>query len=250
MNAQSLRMPGATLITRLRVYDTLAPDGQRGGTPHMHFLCSEMYFVLSGHGAVEMIDMNGFSRVALAPHDALVFTPGTIHRLINPDKDLTLLVVMQNSGLPERGDNVVCFPDDIMTDDTRYQNAMRVTTLQDAYQRRDSGVQGFTHLKESFEQSLHEGQTALELFYARARERTQVLQGEWREVIRQGAQAEVRASLTQLAALEAKSTAYLTQSQHALMPADAFKTPGFCGHLNRYVDPATLELEGLLTGVS
>ena len=39
-----LRMPGATLMTRLKVYDTVTPDSQRGGTPHVHLLCTEMYF--------------------------------------------------------------------------------------------------------------------------------------------------------------------------------------------------------------
>src|SRR5262245_22035925 len=95
-----VQMPGGTLVTRLRVYDAPGPDGQRGGTPHVHLLCTEMYFVLNGRGAVEMIDQRGFWRVELQPGSALVFTPGTLHRLINPQRDLEILVVMQNSGLP------------------------------------------------------------------------------------------------------------------------------------------------------
>src|SRR5690606_20333138 len=102
-----LQMPGATLMTRLKVYDTPTPDGQIGGTPHVHLVCTEMYVVLNGSGAVEMIDKNGFSRVELKQHDALLFSAGTIHRLINSNRDLEILVIMQNSGLPERGDNVV-----------------------------------------------------------------------------------------------------------------------------------------------
>lgn len=90
----ALRMPGATLVTRLKVYDTVTPDGQIGGTPHIHFMCTEMYFVLSGSGAVELLDMNGFSKVDLRPHSALIFSPGTIHRLINPNGDLEILVIM------------------------------------------------------------------------------------------------------------------------------------------------------------
>jgi mannose-6-phosphate isomerase-like protein (cupin superfamily) len=58
-------MPGAILMTRLKVYDTVTPDGQRGGTPHVHLLCTEMYFVLSGTGFVEMIDGGGFTHVEL-----------------------------------------------------------------------------------------------------------------------------------------------------------------------------------------
>jgi hypothetical protein len=33
--------PGAIGVTHLRVYDSLAPDGLAGGSPHMHFACSE-----------------------------------------------------------------------------------------------------------------------------------------------------------------------------------------------------------------
>ncbi|MEL7235933.1 MAG: cupin, partial [Chloroflexota bacterium] len=114
---KTLRMPGATLTTRLKVYDSPGPDGQRGGTPHIHLMCTEMYFVTGGSGAVELIDTSGFSVVELVPQSALVFSPGTIHRLINPNGNLELFIIMQNSGLPERGDNVVSFPDELMQDD-------------------------------------------------------------------------------------------------------------------------------------
>src|SRR5262249_53517259 len=57
-----LRMPGATLLTRLKVYNSVAPDGQSGGTPHCHLACSELYFVLQGMGAVDLIDSDGFRR--------------------------------------------------------------------------------------------------------------------------------------------------------------------------------------------
>jgi hypothetical protein len=60
-------MPGAILVTRLKVYDTLAPDGQRGGMPHFHFMCTEMYFLLPGSGSVELLDRNGYRRVDYCP---------------------------------------------------------------------------------------------------------------------------------------------------------------------------------------
>ncbi|MFN8418157.1 MAG: cupin domain-containing protein [Anaerolineae bacterium] len=118
-------------MTRLKVYDTETPDGQYGGTPHFHFMCTEMYFVVAGSGHVELIDHNGFSRVDLYPHSALIFSPGTIHRLINPNRDLELLVVMQNSGLPERGDNVVCFGEEWMADDAKFAEAMKVSSFEE-----------------------------------------------------------------------------------------------------------------------
>ncbi|HEX2620732.1 MAG TPA: hypothetical protein VHL11_11300, partial [Phototrophicaceae bacterium] len=100
---KQVHMPGAILMTRLKVYDTPTPDGQIGGTPHLHLLCSEMYLGLAGSGAVELLDKDGFSQVELQQYQTLLFTPGTIHRLINPNRDLEILVIMQNSGLPERG---------------------------------------------------------------------------------------------------------------------------------------------------
>ena len=36
----------------------------------------------------------------------------------------------------------------------------------------------------------------------------------------------------------------MTAEQHLIQP-NAYNTPGFCGHLNRYFDPATLALEGI-----
>ncbi len=231
-----LRMPAATLITRLKVYDSVAPDGQRGGTPHMHFLCTEMYFVLNGSGAVEIIDHNGFARVDLLPHAALVFSAGTIHRLINPHGDLEILVIMQNSGLPERGDNVVCFAPEHLQDDAAFAAAMRAQTPAEAVQRRDRGVEGFLRLKALFAANIEEGRAALHAFYAAAHARTAHLHAQWREVVAAGAQAEVQATLARLDALAAADTSYLAQAQHQLTHAAPYQTLGFCGHLNRYLD--------------
>ncbi|MBX3066413.1 MAG: cupin domain-containing protein [Anaerolineae bacterium] len=240
-----LRMPGATLVTRLKVYDTETPDGQYGGTPHFHFMCTEMYFVVAGSGHVELIDHNGFSRVDLYPHSALIFSPGTIHRLINPNRDLELLVVMQNSGLPERGDNVVCFGEEWMADDAKFAEAMKVSSFEEAYVRRDRGVEGFLQIKAAFERGEEEGRQALQHFYDLAADRTRNLRANWRSIVENGAQAEVNASLDHLAALDAGSTDFLANSQQYLIHAGEYNKPGFCGKLNRYFDPATLSPEGV-----
>lgn len=242
-----LRMPGSTLMSRLKVYDTPTPDGQRGGTPHMHLLCTEMYFVLSGSGALEMIDAHGFSRVELQPNAAVLFSPGTIHRLINPNSDLEILVIMQNSGLPERGDNVVCFTEAWMDSDERYGSAMKVTNLQEAYLRRDRGVNGFLTLKSAFDQSLENGCAALNQFYELAQERTEQFQPDWAKIVHDGAVATVSETMHQLQALQNHDISYLTQAQNQLIPPNENRTLGFCGHLNRYFDPATLKPEGIQT---
>jgi mannose-6-phosphate isomerase-like protein (cupin superfamily) len=240
----ALRMPGATLATRLKVYDTPSLDGQRGGTPHMHLLCSEMYFVVAGSGFVEMIDWQGFSRQALNPKSALIFSPGTLHRLINPESDLELFITMQNSGLPERGDNIVSFNSDILNNENAYQKAMKVSSFEEALVRRDRGVEGFLDIKAAFDTSLVEGQRALKHFFDLATERTKHLYASWQQVINHGALQEAQMSLEHLGDLSQGKTYYLEQAQHfAIQPSD-FKTPGFCGALNRYFDPATLELEG------
>ena len=40
--------PGAIAASHLRVYDTEAPDGLAGGTPHLHTACTEAYWVVAG----------------------------------------------------------------------------------------------------------------------------------------------------------------------------------------------------------
>ena len=212
----------------------------------MHFLCTEMYFVTRGNGAVEMIDGKGFSRVELATHSALIFSPGTIHRLINPNRDMELLVIMQNSGLPERGDNVVCFRPEIMASQEEYQNGMKVSSFAEAYARRDKGVEGFLELKAAFAEGLEVGRGALERFYHHANLRTASLRPEWQGIIKQGSLAEANTSLAHLQQLNDNQLDFLDAAQQFSIHPSDYNTPGFCGALNRYFDPATLELEGIL----
>ena len=243
----NLRMPGANLTTRLKVYDTAGPDGQLGGTPHMHLCCTEMYFVSGGSGFVEVIDPTGFSIIELPLHAAYIFSPGTIHRLINPRKDLELFIMMQNSGLPERGDNVVTFTNEFLESPDKYAAAMKVQSVEDGYRRRDHGVTGFLELKKAFKQGDREGRAALDHFYELAGKRTANRQPEWRQVVTEGALAEAQRSLAILDELAQGNTDYLAGTQQHLVLPKAFSTVGFCGHLNRYFDPATLALEGKIT---
>lgn len=246
MKHKHLQMPGATSMTRLRVYDTETPDGQIGGTPHVHLVCTEMYVVLSGSGAVELLDKDGFSRVELKSSDALLFSPGTIHRLIKSGDDLEILVIMQNSGLPERGDNVVTFKEEWLLTDEVYENAMSIASVEDAYQRRNRGVEGFLELKTAFENSLSAGRAALEKFYNYARERTSNKHHQWQEIISKGAQQATDESLAQINFLQKGNTDYLSRNAHAVIRPSSQAQPGFCGHLNRYFDPASLHFDGFI----
>ena len=229
----ALQIPGSTISVKVKVYDTPSPDGQISGTPHVHLLCTEMYFVLQGSGSVEVIDNNGFSAIELLPHSTLIFSPGTIHRLINPNRDLELLVIEQ-SGLPEYGDNIVCFTSEWLESDSRSAEAMRVKSLEDAYLRRARGVEGFLQLKTAFSESLAVGQEALGRFYELALQRTSHLQSRWKNVIADGALAEAQNTLAKLSSLNSGDISHLFESQQYLIQATEYSKLGYCGHLSRY----------------
>ncbi len=57
--------PGAVAASHLRVYDTEAPDGLAGGTPHLHTACTAAYSVVAGRGAVQTLTSSRFEEVAL-----------------------------------------------------------------------------------------------------------------------------------------------------------------------------------------
>lgn len=236
-----VRFPGATLASRLRVYRTVAPaDGQRGGTPHVHLLCTELYFVLAGRGAVETLDLaHGFRTHPLETHAMLVFTPGTIHRLINPEENLEILVLMQNSGLPERGDGTATLPAALLASDEAFKEATAVRSLAEAFGRRDRAVEGFLELQAG-------GRPALEVFLQTAAARTAPRRGTWREVVERGAAAEANETLDRLARIEAGDLSHLAGADQTLIGPGPTQTPGFCGELHRYFDPATLALDGSL----
>lgn len=232
-----MSFPGGTLITRLRVYDTLAPDGQRGGTPHVHLLCTELYLTLQGTGQVELLDANGPSTIDLIPGSALVFTPGTIHRLLNPNRDLDILVIMANNGLPENGDNTPTFPEHVLSDADAFAQHVVADTLADAYRRRDLAIEGYLALKAAFAHSQQAGQVALTAFYERATRLMQPYLGSWRAVVTAGPLAAAQQSLAHLTALQATQTDYLHHAQHATVAPDATERIGFCGHLSPYPAP-------------
>src|SRR6201999_390691 len=100
---------------------------------------------------------NGFKSVPLPKHAAFLFTPGTLHRLVNTSGDMEVLLIMENSGLPERGDTIATFPQEILANDLAYHTAMQASSMQEAYRRRDDAVRGFLAVKDAFAKSLNEG---------------------------------------------------------------------------------------------
>ena len=87
--------------------------------------------VLRGAGRLQTLGSHGYQETPLRPGDCLWFTPGTVHRLVNDDGQLQILVVMQNAGLPEAGDCVLTFPPDVLADPARYQAAATLSPAPD-----------------------------------------------------------------------------------------------------------------------
>ena len=191
----------------------------------------------SGRGRLQTVDAAGFAEHPLAAGALVWFEPGVIHRVVN-DGDLEVRVIMQNAGLPEAGDAVMTFPDDVLADPERYRAAATLPgpdhsdaeRLAAALARRDLAVQGFLALFDddgrvdpSRLARLHERAVAL---VAPARARMALALG--------GGCAAPAARDTgdRLDALEAGRDPGLAAARVAASPAvDAF---GMCGRLRRY----------------
>ena len=137
-------------LTRLTVYDQRpAPDGKMSGSPHVHAVTDEGYYVMSGSGRVELHDLaNGFRSVELAPGRYVQFPPGVLHRLVNTDH-LVLLVVMGNAGLAERGDARIYFGRAVDEDPAEYARLAGLAKekgLEGALDRRDAAIRAYMGL--------------------------------------------------------------------------------------------------------
>jgi mannose-6-phosphate isomerase-like protein (cupin superfamily) len=239
-------LPGATGVTHLKVYDTIAPDGLGGGSAHVHFACTEAYMIVAGQGTVQTLGLAGFQETSLEPGKLVWFTPGIIHRLVNSDGRLEILVVMQNAGLPEAGDFVLAFPPDILADREAYFKAASLAegtrvfaTGEDAARRRrDLAVEGFTILRREFEQR---GPAALESFYTQAVRLIQPQIARWREIWDQGPRHEAAQTGETLTALQQGRIDHLLDASLQTLPApDGDPKLGMCGTLRVYLPEGAL----------
>jgi len=141
---------GGVGLTHLTVYDQRpAPDGLHSGSPHVHAVTDEGYYVLAGTGRVELHDLvHGYRDVELKAGTYLQFPPGTVHRLVNGG-GLTILVVMGNAGLPERGDARIYFgraADENPAEYVRLAGLAKEKGLAGALDRRDAAVKAYAGL--------------------------------------------------------------------------------------------------------
>ncbi len=228
--------PGAIAATHLRVYDTEAPDGLAGGTPHLHTACTEAYWVVAGDGAVQTLTTSGFREVPLEPGAFVWFTPGTIHRLVNGG-DLEILVLMQNAGLPEAGDMVITFPPEVLASAESYAAAAvlpddeRTTAGSGdaARARRDLAVPAFNELRRSTETG---DPAPLRAFHEAAARLVQPHVSDWTKRWRDGPLREVERTGDLLRALAEADPDHLADaSAHRLDPPSAPRTMGCCGTL-------------------
>jgi mannose-6-phosphate isomerase-like protein (cupin superfamily) len=222
-------LPGAVGLTHLRVYDTPAPDGLRGGSPHVHLACTECYYIEKGHGRVQTLSAAGFQEFDLEPGQVVWFSPGVIHRLINGDGELAIFVVMQNNGLPEAGDFVLTMPAAILRDPDAYFEAASLSahgevfagSVEAAYRRRDLAVEGFAALLQP------------------------KLAG-WREIWRRGPAASAQATNSQITAMQQGDIAHLLRGAvGSLPPPVGERKLGMCGTLAAYLPEGATVAEEL-----
>ena len=235
-------LPGGVAVSRLRVYDWLAPDGvgrAGSGTPHLHLASSEAYVVLSGTGAVHTLSPDGVAEHPLAPGVVVTIQPGVIHRVVN-DGDLEVLVVMSNAGLPEVGDAVMTFPPAALTDIATYRDAAALPVggahsdvtdqqvAQAARARRDLALLGYGQLLQAVE---HKGpRAALHPFFEAAVRLVRPSVPRWQDLWGRTAFAETDATAAVLEGLMRGAAPHLQTGRAERLECDpAPRGYGMCG---------------------
>ena len=242
--------PGATGVTLLDVYDWPTADGLRGGSAHIHLASTEGYVVLRGAGRLQTLGRHGYQETPLRPGDCLWFTPGTVHRLVNDDGQLQILVVMQNAGLPEAGDCVLTFPPDVLADPVRYEAAATLSPAPDGVAatdparlpairwKRPRGAAGTWPSRGSWRcatRCWRTGQPPCEPFLDAAVALTAARVPDWRRRWRGQAAAVSELTGQQLDGIEARHAEHLRAASVLRVPRPAGpRSYGMCGRLTPY----------------
>lgn len=245
--APPLAFPGAVGFTHLRVYDTPAFDGVVGGSPHVHLASVEAYLVTAGAGEVVTLSSVGEQRFTLRLGEVVWFEPGVIHRLVNADGRLEILCVMQNAGLPEAGDALLTFPDEVLADRDRYERASTITGATDeerlraAMVRRDLAIAGFA----AIQADMCSGSTdALAALFDRAAMITKHRLPSWKRLLKDGPAREVRATSLRLSSLAIGDPAMFMRARAGqVRPGGDHTGVGMCGRLDAY-QPEGITISG------
>ena len=239
-------LPGGIGITHLKVYDSPAPDGLAGGSPHMHFACSEAYLVIRGQGSVQTLSSMRFREIPLREGSLVWFTPGLIHRLINLDGRLEIFALMENAGLPEQGDSLLTFPTKYLNDEDSYlpvaslesQGSPSASVRVAARKRRDLAVEGFHILRAEVEKG-----GALDHFYRQAVGLKRSKESSWRGIWEAGPVNTIRRTRTFLDKLNLEASDYLKEGRVFEIPVDSEqeeRRAGMCGTLRPYLPEGEL----------
>lgn len=239
-----IAFPGAVGFTHLRVYDAPAADGSVGGSPHVHLASVEAYLVTAGEGNVTTLSSAGERTYELYPGAIVWFEPGVVHRLVNRDGRLEILCVMQNAGLPETGDALLTFPDRILADPSRYNEANAIAgadageRLRSALERRDLAIEGFAALRAEVRSGNID---ALETLFQRAAMLKKHLVPAWKRLVKEGPSREVRATSLRLSSLAIGDPAMFMQARIAETQPDGDHAGfGMCGRLDVYQPEGTV----------
>ncbi len=234
--------PGGVAVSGLRVYDWEGDDAHRGGSPHLHTASSEGYVVTAGSGEVHTVSAAGREVHRLEPGAVVWFSPGTVHRLVN-EGDLEILVVMQNTGLPEAGDAVLTFPADVLDDPQAYASAASLPSegSEDergaaARARRDLALRGYRELLDDLEAR---GPIALTELHARAARLVQPRVARWQRLWSATVEAETARTRDQLARLAGGMPGLMADARvTSAAPHEEPRRFGMCGRLQTWEWPA------------
>lgn len=237
--------PGGTSVSGLSVYPWPAPDGICGGSSHVHLACTEAYVVVDGQGELQTLTMSGFDRIPLSAGSVVWFAPGTIHRAVNTDGRLRVIVLMQNQGLPEAGDAVLTFPPEVLADRERYRaaaalagdgtsdTASHAAGERAARERRDLAITGLAELVDA----VRAGNTApLRRFYQQAVALVADRAAGWADIVRAGPERAVADTVEHVTAVRAGHIDHLLRATAAVRrpPEPDERRFGMCGRLDTY----------------
>ncbi|MGY3515281.1 cupin domain-containing protein [Micromonospora haikouensis] len=235
-----VNLPNGVGVSGLEVYPWAASDGCHGGSPHLHTACTEAYVVVGGRGELHTLTPAGPATTPLLPGTVAWFTPGTVHRAVNLG-GLRVVVIMENSGLPEAGDAVLTFPPEILADPAAYAEAASLgpepadspAAERRARHRRDLAVRGYLAIR----RDLAAGDTSsLRELYRAAVSLTAPRTAAWHRILDAGPAASLREVRRRLRSLADGSGAHLAEANVRVRTApEPDQRPfGMCGRLSPY----------------